>query len=804
MSPLPPKFVAHTPPLDDPNRWHDLKEHLTDVAEGTARFADKLGAGQLGHYAGLWHDLGKYNPEFQKYLQQCDRARRTDQKPPTGKIPHAIHGAILAKELGNTGLSFLIAGHHAGLSNSSDLKSKLANPSEKAIYEAVIKQAEAEIPNLKQIPDLSSCFQGFGQDKVAKSFFLRLIFSCLIDADRLDTERFADPKQYQLRQDRANAVTLAQLWQTFEQKQTAFVNDPNKSDSVVNQVRAEVYQNCIVAAALKPGIFRLCVPTGGGKTRSGLAFALKHANHKNNIYKKDRIIFAVPYTSIIDQTVRVYRDEIFNEIGEVAILEHHSAIELEREMGKTKEERERRNEQLENDEVFQEQKTQAKLATQNWDAKLIVTTTIQLFESLLSHKTSKCRKLHNIVNSIIVLDEVQTLPLSLLSPIVAVLQELVDRYNVTVVLCTATQPALSGDMTYFKNAFKAETVHDIIPNKLAIEHFQKLQRVNYEIPQAGETWTWQQLVDDMEPESSSLVVLNTRRDALSVLNALGIELDNSDNFGSIEQRVAQSILSSGTLHLSTLLCGKHRQVVLAEVKRRLQTKEFCRLISTQVVEAGVDLDFPLVYRALGPLDRIVQAAGRCNRSGELKNDLNELIKGRVVIFDPAEGSKPPAGEYSQAMKKARSILQDPNFTPERLHEPDIFQEYFEELYPLIANSDGELDSKGIKKLQQSWSFRDVGEQFKLIEDHTVPVIIEYDELVAARLNAIRYRGIWSEDRAFLQPYMVNIPKRVFDKSDNCAEVKAELDLWKWIGTYDSIQGIPLGQDAQIDPTFLIL
>jgi CRISPR-associated endonuclease/helicase Cas3 len=786
------KFYAHTPSDHDPNKWHELDEHLHQVADRAKRAGQKIGADQIASYIGLWHDLGKYNPAFQDFLRQCNQAKKAGQKPPSIKVPHAIYGAILAKELlGNSYLSLLIASHHTGLVDMADLKSKLNDPDVQQVYLNIVQSAESEIPNLKKIPKLNAPLKAVINNKVALGLFLRLVFSCLIDADRLDTEKFADPPQYQLRQDRIDAVTLEQLWQIFEKKQLEFVSIPSAAADKVNIVRAEVYQSCLTAAKEEPGIFRLCVPTGGGKTRSGLAFALKHAK----LHNKDRVIFAVPYTSIIDQTAQVYRDEIFQELGAAALLEHHSAIEPERQPSKNKDRQEQQDEQLENDENFQQERTQAKLATQNWDAKLIVTTTVQLFESLFSHKTGKCRKLHNIVNSVIVLDEVQTLPINLLSPIVAILQELVDRYNVTIVLCTATQPALAVDTPYFKNAFKPEEVRDIIPDTLAINHFKELRRADYEIPKAGETWTWQQLVDDLPQHSSALVVLNTRRDALAVLDALGVEKDSIP--GAIKQRVAASLTKSGTLHLSTLLCGKHRQVVLAEVKRRLKAKEFCRLISTQVVEAGVDLDFPLVYRALGPLDRIVQAAGRCNRSGQLKNELGEPINGRVVIFDPAEGSKPPAGEYARALNKTRSLLQDPTFNPEQLHEPDIFQEYFQELYMVL-----ELDKKGIIKLHDDCSYRKVGEEFKLIEDHTMPVVIEYDDHVAKRLRDISYRGICAEDRTFLQPYMVNIPKRLFEKSDSCQEVKAGQDLWKWMGLYDSIRGIPLEWDGLIDPGFL--
>lgn len=783
-----PEFAAHTP-QSQPGVWHGLQEHLESVAKETEIKAEKLKAGKLGYYAGLWHDLGKYNPNFQDFLQRAHVAKLAGQKPPMPKIPHAIYGASLADELKITPLSFLIAGHHAGLPNQNDLKSRLKENQSKSDYGTVKLNAGRELGILEISENLRSYFTQFTSgkvtDKVAADLFLRLIFSCLIDADRLDTEHFADPEQYQLRKQRANVVTIEQLLDVFQKKQREFVEGAKNPESIVNQVRSEVLQNCLDRALDRPGVFRLCVPTGGGKTRSGLAFALKHAKE----YGKDRVIFAVPYTSIIEQTVKVYRDDIFAELGEAAVLEHHSA---------TQEDEKSKLDDLESDENILTTQQQSKLATQNWDARLIVTTTVQLFESLLSNKPKKCRKLHNIVNSVIVLDEVQTLPIGLLSPILSVLKELVDRYNVTVVLCTATQPALEGNTPYFTDGFPEDSVQDIIPEDVAIRHFKDLKRVNYEIPQQGETWTWDQLVEDMASSQSSLVVLNTRRDAIAVLNELDVK--NGYNSQPIEPRVLESLRTSTVLHLSTLLCGKHRRVVLEEVRRRLAVGEACRLISTQVVEAGVDLDFPVVYRAMGPLDRIVQAAGRCNRNGK-------LASGRVVIFEPAEGSKPPSGEYSKAIQRSRELLQSDDFVETMLHEPELFKTYFQSLYPLIANESGGLDSKGIQELRRAWSFRDVGEKFKLIEDGTTPIVIQYDDEVRTRLDDIARRGIWSEDRAFLQPYMINLPTRIFDKLKYKEEVKPGLDLWKWTSNYDPIRGFPLeqlDQEVQHDPLFLIM
>ncbi len=773
---LPPDFAAaHTPSPNAPDRWHDLKEHLTDVAKGTAGFARKLGAERLGHYAGLWHDLGKYNPEFQRYLRNCYVSQQAGKSPKSEKIPHAVYGAILADEI-CPNLAPLIYGHHAGLPNYEELESKLNKPQWRKIYREIIKQARIDFNQLEPHIDLNETLVQKPTSPLSEDVFTRFLFSCLIDADRLDTEKFANPDQYQQRQQRANTVSISQLWETFQEKQQDFIEKSNRSKSGVNQVRAEVYQKCLEAAEWEPGVFRLCVPTGGGKTRSGLAFALKHAVEKKlNGGKESRVIFAVPYTSIIEQTAKVYRRDIFGELDSAAVLEHHSAVQPETVRID--------QEQLESEEVGVNSQVQSKLATQNWDAPLIVTTTVQLFESLFSHKTGKCRKLHNIVNSVIVLDEVQTLPIGLLTPILSMLKELVDRYQVTVVLCTATQPALEGDTPYFKDGFPLDSVRDIIDPDLAEMHFEKLKRVQYKVPKLGETWTWQSLKEQIPQKQSSLIVLNTRRDAVAVLDVLGVQPNKSVGLQSEKVRnILESEQPTSILHLSTLLCGEHRRVILEEVRRRLDRKQYFTLVSTQVVEAGVDLDFPMVFRALGPLDRIVQAAGRCNREGKLKNEQDEPILGQVVIFDPAEGSKPPKGEYAQAMRKATSILQDVDFQESQLHQPDIFQQYFRHLYSVCKP-----DEKGIQSMRQSGSFRDVSDAFKLIEDNTVPVVIEYDEIARDLLREIERRGLWSSDRSKLQPYMVNLPRYLFSQTKAKKEIAT--DLWQWMGSYDPIFGI---------------
>jgi CRISPR-associated endonuclease/helicase Cas3 len=723
-----PQFYAHTPSKLNPNRWHDLKEHLKDVANITSQLATKLSASELGYYAGLWHDLGKYNPAFQKYLEHCHQG--SDQ---ARSIPHAIYGAILASERLSP-LAPIIDGHHAGLPQIQNMMQKRVNhPNYAADYETVLKLAGEAGIDLKPTLDLKATLPDF-QDKLQYELFLRLLFSCLVDADFLDTEAHFSPE---LTQHRAPIYTVQDLRNRLEIKQAQLLT--NADPNIVNQVRAEVYHACLDAATVSSGVFRLAVPTGGGKTRSSLTFALNHAVQHGH----DRVIVAVPYTSIIEQTVEVYR----SLFGEAAVLEHHSAAKA-----------------IVDDEDARTGAAQARLATQNWDAPLIVTTTVQLLESLFHNRTRRCRKLHNIVNSVIILDEVQTLPIRLLEPVVNVLQELTSRYHVTVVLCTATQPALEGNSPYLKGF---NSVRDIIPSDQAIEHFRVLSRVNYEAPE--QPWSWEHVVQDIQEHhhSQALIVLNTRKDALELLS----------QFQSCD----------GVFHLSTLLCGAHRREVLAQVRSRLQNDLPCYLVSTQVVEAGVDLDFPVVYRALGPLDRIVQAAGRCNREGK------RATKGRVVIFHTEQGRTPP-GEYATAIQQTANLLkQQPNFD-----DPEIFQPYFRSLYQGINTDQAE-----IQKYRAAYDYPETARRFKLIPDETYPVVIEYDDRAREVLREIQNRGLRSRDHRALQPYLVNLRQREFQQS---TDVRREIapGIWVWEGGYDPVQGILIGNTAIVrDPADLI-
>lgn len=740
------QFYAHTP--GETGVWHDLISHLKRTSDAAGNNGAKFGAGNVARLAGLWHDLGKFNPEFQKYLKRCEQAASAGEPSPPKGVPHAAFGAKLARGA-YPPLMQIIYGHHAGLQETEHVKQRLGDLAPDTIYEEVLRLARENLSDFGPPEDLNSLLDDPPRNALQYEFLLRMIFSALVDADFIDTESHFDPGSVGLRG--SGNIAPVEMLELLERDQK-YRFAQNEDTTRVNRVRDEVYEACVSVARMPRGVFRLSVPTGGGKTRSGMAFALRHAVE----HGMDRVIVAAPYTSIIDQTARVYRD-IF---GSEAVLEHHSAVQRDRDLGDPSEA-----------ERLHERQVKARLATQNWDAPLVVTTTVQLFQSLFADRTSRCRKLHNISRSVILLDEVQTLPAGLLAPIVNVLGELVRRYGASVVLCTATQPALDGSTPYLEGF---ESVEDIVPRGRAASHFRALRRVRYEIPE--EEWSWGELAGRVEEEAeggSALVVLNARKDALAVLDALGDD---------------RPIL----FHLSTLLCGAHRRDVLEEVRRRLKAGEPCLLVSTQVVEAGVDLDFPIVFRALGPLDRIVQAAGRCNREGKMP------AGGRVFIFRPQEG-RMPRGEYASAFDQTEVLLKR---QPD-LHDPEVFREYFSQLYQVVST-----DREGIQELRERCDYPEVARKFRMIEDDTTPVIVQYTEKDPARerdrvrmLDRIRSMGtLLPGDHRRLQPYVVGLRRsRELSQFESSTEDLVE-DVKLWIGSYDKLRGISA---ARYDPADLV-
>jgi CRISPR-associated endonuclease/helicase Cas3 len=711
---------AHTP--NSAGQWHGLQAHLQATAAMARAFADRFGAGDLAHYAGLWHDMGKFHPQFQAYLQACAQGKRAQPHP------HARYGAAYAARHCPL-LAFPIMGHHAGMPDLSDLKARLTQ---------VADMPQAEQPALRAIPALAPAQVQFPQwlrhnDPLQAEMLVRMLFSCLVDADFLDTEAHFNQQRAAQRPQRYN---LHALWQQFEQNQNALL--ASAPPTPVNAVRRAVYQDALQAASGKPGLYALTAPTGAGKTRALLAFALQHALAN----ELERVIVALPYTSIIDQTAEVYRQILGNNV----VLEHHSALEV--------------------DDLSETALEQHRLLSENWDAPLIVTTFVQLFESLFSNLPSRCRKVHRLARSVIVLDEVQTLPVELLEPTVHALQQLIDDYGATVLLSTATQPALD------RIALTNPPVQ-VVANPA--QHFQTLRRVDYHVDLTPRDYNW--LADAIAAREQIMVVLNTRKDAIATLDAL-------------HDRCPEL---AGVFHLSTLLCPAHRREVLAEVRRRLADGAPCRLVTTQVVEAGVDLDFPVVMRAVGPLDRIVQAAGRCNREGR-------LARGEVIVFDLAQGSS-PRGAYRTGTDEARISLQQPNAD---LHQPDTYRDYFERLYQGVR-----LDREDIQQARQRFQFETVAQKYRLIRDDTCPVVVMGHNPDA--VNALLQQGramvqaggmlprIW---RQRLHAYTVNLYRREADalRQQGLIQDDPTLGVALYVGAYDSQRGIR----AAMDPADLVV
>ncbi|MEW6457773.1 MAG: CRISPR-associated helicase Cas3' [Bacillota bacterium] len=693
---------------------HDLVDHLRNVADRTASYAGKFSAEELGYWIGLTHDIGKAGGAFQKYI------RNPDGYP---KVDHKTAGALLVKSCWE-GLAFPVAGHHGGLADFVALKQRLQKKESDPEIQRAITLAKKALPELHTIPALAGNLPTHLSNGTQVDMFIRLLFSALVDADFLDTEaHFAE----ELSSLRDSDDDLSELWKRFEERHRDLIQD---TDGPVNALRQEIFALCCQAADLAPGVFRLTVPTGGGKTFSGMAFALRHALR----YEMDRVIVAVPYTSIIEQNADEYR-KIF---GPEAVLEHHSAVEPP-----------------ENDDEITEAELRMRLAAENWNAPIIVTTTVQLFESLFANRTSRCRKLHNITRSVLILDEVQTLPVELLEPILDVLRNLSDYYGVSVVLCTATQPALD-DSPYLRGF---RNIREIVPNPE--RYFELLKRVEYEIPASTEKWSWSRVASVMRGAEQCLTVVNTKKDALALLNALG---------------------DSDALHLSTLLCGAHRRKVIAEVKQRLSSGKPCRLVSTQVIEAGVDLDFPLVLRAVGPLDRIVQAAGRCNREGRLTDGQGRSIMGRVIVFAPEDG-RGPRGAYASGTDQAASLLAAGEIN---LHDPALYRRYFKLFYQIVETSGREVQSA-----RESLQFAEVAARFRMIKDNTIPVVVRYTDEVDKLVSSIRSAGgVVRHTMRRLQPYLVNIYEHQLShlkQEGLIAEITP--GLFEWLGAYDPVLGL---------------
>lgn len=657
--------VAHV--RDNDGRVHDLRSHLRGTARRACRFAARFGAGEWGRLAGLWHDRGKLSPAFQQYIASVsgrDAAATCETLP--GKVDHssagAQHAVAVLPVVGHL-LAFVIAGHHSGLLDAVGVGASLKDRLDKPLPPLPAADDDPPAPALDLPPFVKRHIRA--RDGFGVAFFTRMIFSCLCDADFLDTEAFMRPGDHAER-----LVPPADVLRRMAAALDDHARNLPAVGSRIDRVRAQVRRMCIDKSAAPRGFFSLTVPTGGGKTLSSLAFAIRHALR----HDLERIVYVVPFTTIIEQNAARFREAlagIGKPLLEQILVEHHSSFDPAKET------------------------PAARLACENWDAGLVVTTSVQFYESLFAARPSVCRKLHNLARAVIILDEAQAIPVDYLHPCLRALRELVANYGATVVFCTATQPAIYG-RDEFPIGIDKKDVTEIVTDRAAL--YRRLRRVEISLlgPQGDAT-----LAARMRDEKQALCIVKTTGHAVRLFQAL--EPDGS------------------CFHLSARMCPAHRCATLQEIAARLNDGLPCRAISTTLVEAGVDIDFPVVFRAVAGIDAIAQAAGRCNRAGR-------LARGRVHVFEPErEEDRRFLAEESDCGRQILALYPGDPLALEAIDH--YFRLHFWERRPRWDRH-AILDSFRLDQnpaLPFLFDFAAVAARFKLIPDDTLPVIIPYGE-----------------------------------------------------------------------------
>ncbi len=679
-------FYAHI--SEDKLRQQSIKNHLEETAELAGRFASVFGVEKWGYGCGLMHDIGKYSSQFQARLKGG---------------PITDHATAGAKELylkKNYICAYCISGHHSGLLDGGTTadtggKATLTGRMQKELDDYQSYHAEIEIPEFPAIP-----LRPLGKGGFSMSFFIRMLFSCLVDADYLDTEAFMTDNAVK----RGNFDTIEILFERLQQHIAPWLQ--NEDYTTVNGRRTEILKACLEKGVAGQGIFQLTVPTGGGKTVSSLAFALRHAIE----HHMDRVIYVIPYTSIIEQNAQVFK----NILGKDNVLEDHCNVVYE----------------------DSEELKKIQLASENWDCPIVVTTNIQFFESLFSSKTTKCRKLHNMANSVIIFDEAQMLPVKYLKPCIQAVSELVYNYHSTAVLCTATQPSLRP---YFP---KQLSISEICPRvEIQYDFFRRTI-----IKNRGEI-SEEELTDILKEHTQALCILNSRREV---------------------QRIYQSLQEEeGIFHLSTFMYPEHRKRQLRIIRERLENGQPCRLIATSLVEAGVDFDFPAVFRELAGVDSVIQAAGRCNREGRRKKEdcittVFTMKKNEAVHFPPS--LRRPLDVAAQIAEQYEDIA-----------SLEAIEAYFKKLYRYEGES---LDVKNIigqmeeKTRSLLFPFASVSDQFKLIENNTRTILIAKEPEAKQLVERIR-RG--EASRQLVRDaghYCVNIYEQDYEKLNGAGRLEA--------------------------------
>lgn len=707
-------YYAHSDASHDPASWHRLSAHLEGVGERAAGFLKTVGFAEFGRAAGLLHDLGKYTPEFQRRLSGS-----------SARVDHSTAGAhAVTERYGKTIgklLAYCIAGHHAGLANgvngerTTAIEDRLRATIPKLDPVWTQEVSPPELPQIPQVRPRDRETAGF-----CAAFFTRMVFSALVDADYLDTEawyagRDGTPKP------RGRYPSAKDLLERLTDHLDSVSTKADPSE--INRLRREVLDHVRRQAAERPGLFSLTVPTGGGKTLTSLAFALEHAV----LHGHARVIYVIPYMSIVEQTAQVFRNALRSAEGDDAdfVIEHHSTFDVER-IGQ------------------REAKDKLRLAMENWDAPIIVTTSVQFFESLFSNRPSRCRKLHNIANSMVILDEAQTMPLKFLRPCVAALDELARNWRASVVLCTATQPAVRADDGFFSGL---EDVRELAPEPRRLYTELKRTRIEHR-GQLDDS----QLAERLSSSEQALCIVNTRRHARELYESLGD--------------------AEGAVHLTTLMCARHRRERLEAVRESLRVGSSVRLIATSLVEAGVDLDFPVVWRAEAGLESIIQAAGRCNREGRAPMS-------SVFVFTPADGpGRKPPPEIAQFADAARYVMRRYADDPMSL---DAVREYFQELY--WSKGAEELDAKRIlrdcqeRRSSLDFPFETIADKFRVIENTMAPLIVPWrgengdEDTAECLIGDLKWVERPGGIARRLQPFVVQVRRDIRNMLLSCGAAK---------------------------------
>lgn len=681
-------YYAHTAPQK--TDWEPLKEHLLKVANRARLLASAFGAGEEGYIAGLLHDLGKYGELFQKRLHGEGR-----------HIDHWTPGAWAAiKQQGKVGrcLALVAQGHHVGLQQDH-----------KSCFQKICNCTPSPNTTLSA-ESMSGLLQHFTADELAcpalrTSFYtrtgkfcsdmldVRMLFSALVDADYLETEKFMNSVESKPQRVIAPLLQSPQALDALTQHIATLNAKHGTLHADVAALRATLLESCLSAAKAPQKAYTLIAPTGSGKTLSMLAFALQHAIENPEI---SRVIVVLPFLNIVEQTATVYR-EVFKDFPRGYIVEHHS-------LAGTRPSTDKDNEEDEESAAHRE-----RLASENWDAPIIITTNVQFLESLFANRPSVCRKLHSIVGSVVLFDEVQTLPPELAIHTLAALSRLVERYRTTVVFATATQPAFASlHQKTLEWCTHGWSPSSMLTHETEMQLFCNARRVCYHWDTKGDCLSWEAITEKMlgEKRRQALCVVNTKKQALELTTCLREKI-SPEEWDSV-------------FHFSTNMCPRHRRDRLADIKARLDVHQPCFLVATQCIEAGVDISFPVVFRAWAPLEAIIQTAGRCNRNNELFPE-----KGDCYIFAPVE-EEFPMGFYGSVAAIARAYIDSLDQDAKvYLDDPSVIETYYTKVYNVLNQPTSSAKFKELCEALNCSDFTAVAEKYRLISQDTVNMVVPY-------------------------------------------------------------------------------